>query len=142
MKKTLSTLILSTIVLSACSNAKTANEVNAAYVPSGKYERMSCRSLRAENREAERELADMTAAIEKSYRDDKTAEVVAWFLFAPKICFPAACSSFLWDNHVVWGTPFCKTAFAKTWNRIFGNPPGVSPKSENVQRTPHSCSRN
>ena len=85
MTKTLTTLIVSAIALSACSNAKTANEVNAAYVPSGKYERMSCRSLRAENREAERELADMTAAIEKTYRDDKTAEVVAWFLFAPAL---------------------------------------------------------
>ena len=52
MTKTLTTLIVSAIALSACSNAKTANEVNAAYVPSGKYERMSCRSLRAENREA------------------------------------------------------------------------------------------
>jgi hypothetical protein len=85
MKKSVVVLIVSALGLSACSNAKTANEVNAAYVPTGKYERMSCKSLRSENREAERELADMTAAIEKSYRDDKTAEVVAWFLFAPAL---------------------------------------------------------
>ena len=75
----------STLALTACSNAKTADEVNAAFVPTGKYERMSCKALSTEEREAERELADMTAAIEKSYRDDKTAEFVAWFLFAPAL---------------------------------------------------------
>ena len=85
MKKSLVVLMVSALGLSACSNAKTANEVSAAYVPTGKYERMTCKSLRAENREAERELADMTASIEKTYRDDKTAEIVAWVLFAPAL---------------------------------------------------------
>ena len=85
MKKIVAITLCTAFLVSACSNAKTANEVNAAYVPTGKYERMSCKSLRAENRAAERELTEMTAAIEKSYRDDKTAEVVAWFLFAPAL---------------------------------------------------------
>ena len=73
------------LALTACSNAKTATEVNAAYVPTAKYERMSCKSLRSEEREAQRELTEMTTKIEKSYRDDKAAEAVAWFLFAPAL---------------------------------------------------------
>ena len=73
------------LALTAWSNAKTASEVNAAYVPTGKYERMSCKSLRSEEREAQRELTEMTTKIEKSYRDDKAAEAVAWFLFAPAL---------------------------------------------------------
>lgn len=73
------------LALTACSNAKTASEVSAAYVPTGKYERMSCKSLRSEERDAQRELTDMTAKVEKAYRDDKAAEVVGWILFAPAL---------------------------------------------------------
>lgn len=85
MKRLISLLAISIFAISACSNAKTASEVSAAYVPTGKYDRMTCKSLRSEERGAQRELTEMTTAIEKSYRDDKAAEVVAWFLFAPAL---------------------------------------------------------
>jgi len=71
--------------LTACSNAKTSSEINAAYVPSGKYERMSCKDLRAEERSANNTLTERTSEIEKAYRDDKAAEVVGWILFAPAL---------------------------------------------------------
>ena len=71
--------------LLGCSNAKTADEVSAAYVPSGQYKNLSCSSLRVERRGAERRLDNMTTEINKSYRDDKTAEAVAWILFAPAL---------------------------------------------------------
>ena len=78
-------LILSIIALSACSNAKTSSEINAAYVPSGKYERMSCKDLRSEERSANNTLSERKSEIEKSYRDDKAAEVVGWILLAPAL---------------------------------------------------------
>ncbi len=56
--------------LSACSNAKTASEVSAAYVPMGKYEKMSCSQLRTEERYAKREVDDMRDKLEKSYNDN------------------------------------------------------------------------
>lgn len=86
--KTVYKLFLGSVVLaalSACSNAKSASEVSAAYVPSGQYERMSCSELRAEERSAQVELDEQEAAITKAYNDDKAAEVVAWFLFAPAL---------------------------------------------------------
>jgi len=51
--------------LTACSNAKTSSEINAAYVPSGKYERMSCKDLRAEERSANNTLTERTSEIKK-----------------------------------------------------------------------------
>ena len=78
-------LISCIIALTACSNAKTSSEINAAYVPSGKYERMSCKDLRAEERSANNTLTERTSEIEKAYRDDKAAEVVGWILFAPAL---------------------------------------------------------
>ena len=67
------------IALTACSNAKSSSEINAAYVPSGKYERMTCKDLRAEERSANNTLSERTSEIEKA------AEVVGWLLFAPAL---------------------------------------------------------
>ena len=85
MKRPLLCITLCFLALSACSNAKKASEVSAAYVPSGKYEKMSCKNLRSENRAAKRELDEMKSEIEDAYRDDKAAEAVAWILFAPAL---------------------------------------------------------
>lgn len=85
MKRPLFCITLCFLALSACSNAKKASEVSAAYVPSGKYEKMSCKDLRSENRAAKRELDDMKSEIEDAYREDKAAEAVAWILFAPAL---------------------------------------------------------
>ena len=51
------------IALTACSNAKSSSEINAAYVPSGKYERMTCKDLRAEERSANNTLSERTSEI-------------------------------------------------------------------------------
>ena len=85
MSKKLAFILGATIALSACSNAKTADEIGASYVPTGKYERMSCNALRMEERDAENEVAELTAALQKSYQDDKAAEVIGWILFAPAL---------------------------------------------------------
>ena len=85
MSKLIVAAISAALTLSACSDAKQASEVSAAYVPTGKYERMSCRSLRSEERDARRNVENMQSKLEKSYTDDKTAEAVAWILFAPAL---------------------------------------------------------
>jgi hypothetical protein len=85
MRRPLAFITLSFLALSACSNAKTASEISASYVPSGKYERMSCKNLRSENRAAQREMNDMRDKVQKAYQDDKAAEAVAWILFAPAL---------------------------------------------------------
>ena len=85
MARAITLITVSMLALSACSNAKTASEVSAAYVPTGKYEKMTCRELRSENRAAQREMNDMKDEIEKAYREDKAAEAVAWILFAPAL---------------------------------------------------------
>ena len=77
--------ISAALTVSACSNAKQASEVSAAYVLTGKYERMSCRSLRSEERDARRTVGNMQSKLEKAYTDDKAAEAVAWILFAPAL---------------------------------------------------------
>ena len=46
---------------------------------------MACSQLRSEERRAQQQLNNKVSEIEKSYRDDKTAEVVAWILFAPAL---------------------------------------------------------
>ena len=69
----------------ACSNAKTASEVSASYVPTARYQKMPCSQLRSEERRAQQQLNNKVTEKEKSYRDDKTAEVVAWILFAPAL---------------------------------------------------------
>ena len=81
--KIFSGLCLLSIV--ACSNAKTASEVSASYVPTARYQKMGCSQLRSEERRAQHKLNNKVAEIEKSYRDDKTAEIVAWVLFAPAL---------------------------------------------------------
>ena len=85
MVRPITLITLCLFALSACSNAKTASEISAAYVPTGKYETMSCRQLRSELRSARREQDDMKDRIEKSYREDKAAEAVGWILFAPAL---------------------------------------------------------
>ena len=85
MVRPITLITLCLFALSACSDAKTASEISAAYVPTGKYERMSCRQLRSELRSARREQDDMKDRIEKSYREDKAAEAVGWILFAPAL---------------------------------------------------------
>ena len=81
--KVVSGLCLLSIV--ACSNAKTSSEVSASYVPTARYQKMSCTQLRSEERRAQQRLNNKVAQIEKSYRDDKAAEAVAWILFAPAL---------------------------------------------------------
>ena len=84
MKNLISLSLISMLIL-GCSNAKTPTEVSAAFVPSGYLKNLSCSELKSERRRSKRDLENMEADLQKSYKDDKAAEVVAWVLFAPAL---------------------------------------------------------
>jgi uncharacterized protein YcfL len=74
---------VSLFMLQACSDAKKASEVTAAYVPSSAYTSMSCNNLRAEDLRLRRSVSDMSSSVDKEYKSDKTMEAVTWILFWP-----------------------------------------------------------
>ncbi|MDB4164546.1 hypothetical protein N9632_00320 [bacterium] len=71
------------LMLQACSDAQKSSEVTAAYVPSSAYSSMSCNNLRSEDLRLRRSVSEMTGAVDKEYKQDKTMEAVAWILFWP-----------------------------------------------------------
>ena len=73
------------VTISGCSDAKKASEVNANYVPTAAYTNMSCNNLRVEDARLRRSVADLTAAVDKEYKGDKTMEAVAWIVFWPAV---------------------------------------------------------
>ena len=86
MERAMNRIVLcgvSLLMLQACSDAKKASEVTAAYVPSSAYSSMSCNNLRAEDLRLRRSVSEMTGAVDKEYKNDKNMEVVTWLLFWP-----------------------------------------------------------
>jgi hypothetical protein len=73
------------LFLTACSDAKKASEVTAAYVPSATYTNLSCNNLRAEDARLRRTVADLAVNVDKEYRNDKSMEAVTWILFWPAV---------------------------------------------------------
>ena len=67
---------VSLLMLQACSDAKKASEVTAAYVPSSAYSSMSCNNLRAEDLRLRRSVTEMSGVVDKEYSNDKNMEVV------------------------------------------------------------------
>lgn len=78
------TLVLcSALILGACSDAQKSSEVAASYVPTSKYEKMSCRNLRVEGERLRSSLGNLEASVDKAYKHDKNMEAVTWILFWP-----------------------------------------------------------
>lgn len=69
--------------LSACSDAKTSSEVPPELVSPSFYGNMSCRQLRTEAEQVKATTPALAAAVDQSYKQDKTMEAVAWILFWP-----------------------------------------------------------
>ena len=67
----------------ACSNAESAKEVQATYVPSGTYNGYSCKELALEADRIILSTPQLSAAVDEKYRKDKGAELVTWILFWP-----------------------------------------------------------
>ncbi|MDA1356738.1 MAG: hypothetical protein O3A94_10790 [Proteobacteria bacterium] len=73
----------SVIVLSGCSSAQKASEVQSVRMPIAPYLKMSCKELASEQSNLVREAQAAGAEVDAAYDSDKTAELVAWILFAP-----------------------------------------------------------
>lgn len=71
------------VVLSACSDAKQAEDVDATFVSADKYRGMSCSQLRTEAKRLGDSMSDLEASVDKSYKQDKNLEAVTWILFWP-----------------------------------------------------------
>lgn len=69
--------------ITACSDAKKANEVDAEFVSADKYRGMSCSQLRSEAKRLSDSLGDLEASVDQSYKQDKNLEAVTWLLFWP-----------------------------------------------------------
>lgn len=72
---------LSTIV--GCSSAPKANEVSAAYVPTGMYTNMTCEQLLSEAEAVRRSVPALEDAVNKHRSNQTGVEVVTWVLFWP-----------------------------------------------------------
>lgn len=72
---------LSTIV--GCSSAPKANEVSAAYVPTGMYTNMTCEQLLSEAEAVRRSVPALEDAVNKHRSNQSGVEVVTWVLFWP-----------------------------------------------------------
>lgn len=80
------TLILCTaFTVGACSDAQKSSEIAASYVPTSKYEDMSCRNLRVEGERLRASLGNLEASVDKAYKQDKNMEAVTWILFWPAV---------------------------------------------------------
>ena len=82
MKK-LFTLIVLTFLISACTTAQRATDVNSIRIPIAPYLKMTCKELATEQNQLVKDAQSMSTEVDAAYKSDKTAEIVAWILFAP-----------------------------------------------------------
>lgn len=78
-------LLCGALTIGACSDAQKSSEVAASYVPTSKYENMSCRNLRIEGERLRSSLGNLEASVDKAYKQDKNMEAVTWILFWPAV---------------------------------------------------------
>ena len=83
-KATIGALICASLI-SACSDAKQASEVQASFVSTEKYRGHSCKSLRLEAERLKASLEGLSSSVDKEYKQDKTMEAVTWILFWPAV---------------------------------------------------------
>ena len=83
MKKNITVALIFLLLGSACTTAKKASEVRAAYVPASQYENLNCDQLFAAAEEIRSRTTALEIAVDDSRRQDKIKEQVAWWLFAP-----------------------------------------------------------
>jgi hypothetical protein len=77
--------VLTSVLIAGCSNAKKAHEVSASYVPAGQYAGMSCDQLYRSAEEIRTRTPALEHAVNESQKNDKIAEQVGWWLFAPAL---------------------------------------------------------
>lgn len=78
-------LIGSIILVTGCSSAQKASEVQAVRAPVAPYLKMNCQELASEQNGLLTQAEAARSEVDASYSSDKTAEVIAWVLFAPAV---------------------------------------------------------
>jgi len=81
--KPLSIISLVAFTLVGCSSAKKASEVSATYIDPAPHMKMECSELFQAAENLRREELSVRGQVDSAYDSDKTAEIVAWLLFAP-----------------------------------------------------------
>ena len=76
-------MALVSIFLFGCSTAQRASDVSAVRMPVAPYLKMNCKELSTEQSLLLKEAEGMASQVDAAYNSDKTAEAVAWILFAP-----------------------------------------------------------
>tara|TARA_B100002019_G_scaffold174370_1_gene150756 strand:- start:712 stop:1074 length:363 start_codon:yes stop_codon:yes gene_type:complete len=71
------------IILNGCSTAQKSSEVNSVRVPISPYLKLNCQELASEQSILLSQAEAARAAVDSAYQSDKSAELVAWILFAP-----------------------------------------------------------
>tara|TARA_X000000368_G_scaffold250283_1_gene197689 strand:- start:397 stop:750 length:354 start_codon:yes stop_codon:yes gene_type:complete len=78
-------IILILIIISGCSSAQKASEVNPTRVSIAPYLKMDCKALTTEQTSLVKEAEILGALVDQEYSSDKNKELVAWVLFTPAI---------------------------------------------------------
>lgn len=75
------------IIIGGCSTTEKAVEVKSTYIPASQYKGFTCDELFAEAEKIRKSVPSLEQNVDKAYKDDKIAEQVGWWLFAPALLF-------------------------------------------------------
>ena len=75
------------VFIAGCSTTERASEVKATYIAADQYKGLSCDELYSEAEKIRSSIPGLEASVDKAYKDDKVAEQVGWWLFAPALIF-------------------------------------------------------
>lgn len=83
MKKLMFVLPIFVILISSCSTAQKASEVQSIKVSVAPYLKMSCKELSTEQNSLVTRAQGLGAQVDSERQSDKNKELAAWILFAP-----------------------------------------------------------
>lgn len=75
------------IFIGGCSTTEKASEVSATYISADTYQGLSCDQLFSEAEKIRASIPGLEKDVDQAYKDDKVAEQVGWWLFAPALLF-------------------------------------------------------
>ena len=75
------------VFIGGCSTTEKASEVKATYISADTYQGLSCDQLFAEAEKIRASIPGLEKDVDQAYKDDKVAEQVGWWLFAPALLF-------------------------------------------------------
>ncbi len=83
MKKIIYMIPIFVLLISSCSTAQKASEVQSIKVSVAPYLKMSCKELSTEQNSLVAKAQSLGAQVDSERQTDKNKELAAWILFAP-----------------------------------------------------------